>query len=605
MKWRPLPALLVSLVLLAVLGSLHGQRSIEKASIVTADTAVGLRGAAGAEEGGRVPTADGGSTSRHRNSAAPRLHRQNLDGGADARNQHGASLGGCRRQSADPPAVLSRTGGCGTWRYVGNVTEEPQPLLAKPAAVREHLLHWTPCSSRHDGSGLQDSDVPHALPAGAVGTATPTRAARSPSPAEAAPHDPTCAATPRRFTQADALQCLQGTSIVLFGNSNTRTLYIALEALLRGMPMMSRTAAKQLCDNSRTNHHCWTHIPGPGGGGAGGDISNSSSSKGIALRYFSYTKGLYDDELRVKLAQAEAAEAHGLSSSSSSGHRSAMRRPPDILVGNTGLNSIQLYDDPVWEQEHRRNQDKLAAFVADYTVPPNVKGQQQQQQHVSSANAAAAPNSIPERAGHEAPCAATDGGGAPPSPPRDGDGQDGVPLKRRPPLFVWHLTTPVCDNQPHFTRYRYNAKHWRHRRLAAINAAVVASNRHAVGAMEAAAQTTARHSTPGPGAPAHAAGQRSTVSPASTTSCARNASSLNSAAAGRILLLDGWGMVTGTSQLEAPGGDGEPPAALPASRPPHALPAWVPALCPYYDDPLHHRFLDREMVQVLLRHYCV
>ena len=191
---------------------------------------------------------------------------------------------------------------------------------------------------------------------------------------------------------------------------------------------------------------------------------------------------------------------------------------------------------------------------------------------------------------------------------------------------MWHLTTPVCQNQPHFRRYRYNAKHWRYRSMDAINRAVDKSNIYARGAMEAAAQALrqthdALKSDVGQGT----SDIRSDTDSGRTFAggvavphvCPRHRPD-----GGRILLLDGWSMVTGASKFlleydagtaagEKDGyiltrgggaGGGAVVSSMPATAPPSNN--WVAALCPFYDDPLHHRFMDREMVQVLLNNYC-
>jgi hypothetical protein len=202
-----------------------------------------------------------------------------------------------------------------------------------------------------------------------------------------------------------------------------------------------------------------------------------------------------------------------------------VRWVPDVVIGNSGLNSIQLFDDSVWEKEHRANVPNLAELVADLVLTRS-----HQQCNSSSAPLAGV------AAGE------SKGGG---------------------PVFVWHLTTPVCENQPHFRRYRYNAKHWRYRSITAINRAVETSNGFARHAMEQAAEMIA----------------------------SKRASSCGGTMPYRsdILLLDGWSMVVGGSTNSS--------GRLGAG-------GWVRRLCPFYDDPLHHRFMDREMVQVLLNYIC-
>ena len=351
---------------------------------------------------------------------------------------------------------VNETGG--TWRYIGNITDSPSggSGVARDAHL-EHLLRWAPAAQDGDGCRYH------------------------------------------RFSQEEALRCLANKTLVFFGNSNTRTLFIALESLLRNTPMMSRTAAKQLCDNSRTNHHCWTTIP----------IDESVSSL-VTLKYFSYTKGLYDEELPRKLAQEEGTEHDG-------------GRPADVVIGNSGLNSIQNFDDRVWEREHEASVPKMSSFIESILRDPR-----RNKSYEGTARCDQYNKSESSR-----------------------------------PVFVWHLTTPVCENQPHFRRYRYNAKHWRYRSIETINKAVERSNAFATRSVNLAAESSTQRGG---------------------ASCG-----------GRVMVLDGWSMLAKSAMISAAGGSD-------SSR--RTRRDVMKDLCPYFDDPLHHRFMDREMVQLLLNKYC-
>jgi hypothetical protein len=252
-----------------------------------------------------------------------------------------------------------------------------------------------------------------------------------------------------RFSQSDALRCLEGKNLLFYGNSNTRTLYIALEALLRGARMTSRVAAKQMCDNTRHNHSCWANVSA---------VVDGVPFRPVRMHYVSYVDDLFHESLPKKMLQIPFVN----------------RRETDLVIANSGLNVIQLQDDAVFLRAHRSNAPKLRDFATSF---------------------------FGDRA-----------------------------------TFVWHKTTPVCANQPHFKRYRYNAKHWRYRTLDQINKAVVASN-------------TVVEDTLVPKKPS-------------------------------LLILDDWAMI---SRQEA------------KSR---------IDLCPFFEDPLHHRFLDREVIQVLLNEIC-
>jgi hypothetical protein len=248
-----------------------------------------------------------------------------------------------------------------------------------------------------------------------------------------------------RFGQLDALKCLAGKQILFYGNSNTRTLYIALEALLRGAKMTSRVAAKQICDNSKSNHSCWAEVSVDG-------------YRPIVMHYVSFVDDLFHEKLPKRLSMIPFVRDG----------------KTDMVVGNSGLNAIQLYDDAVFLRAHKQNAPKLVAFAETFFGPQAT--------------------------------------------------------------FVWHKTTPVCANQPHFRRYRYNAKHWRYRSLDQINRAVELSNEVVESALK-------------PSRP-------------------------------RLLVIDDWSMLR------------------------HQTKGREKDLCPFFEDPLHHRFLDRELVQVLLNEVC-
>ena len=96
---------------------------------------------------------------------------------------------------------------------------------------------------------------------------------------------------------------------------------------------------------------------------------------------------------------------------------------------------------------------------------------------------------------------------------------------------VWHTTTRLCDAQPHFKRYRYQPKYWRHRTLTEMNAEISRSN-----------------------------------------DILRNGLQKDV-----VAFLDGAAMV----------------------GPSHGA-----QICPWYDDPLHHKFLDLKLVNVLLNGLC-
>lgn len=234
--------------------------------------------------------------------------------------------------SGEIGADCNFTAAGGVWRYQRNISDASNPDHI------EHVVHWAPHLQASRGCGVE------VLPSGAG----------EPSP------PPTDATMYRRFTQREALRCLANRTIVMFGNSNTRTLFIALESLLRGTPMMSRTAAKQMCGNSRTNHSCWTSVhwsDGPDGTvtvAASQPQTDRGAASFVDLKYWGYTHGLYHEELDHKMAHEKATA--------------------DIVIGNSGLNSIQNYNDRVWAKEHAESIPKLRQFVRSFAEAKRTGG---------------------------------------------------------------------------------------------------------------------------------------------------------------------------------------------------------------------------------------
>jgi hypothetical protein len=277
-----------------------------------------------------------------------------------------------------------------------------------------------------------------------------------------------CAIPVRRFTRAEALQCLAGKTVLFYGNSNTRTLYTALEALLKGAAQISRLMAKQLCDNSKRNHSCSCTVLPDGGA--------PEAHAPIPLFYWGYVKDVYnplmDDKMKFQ------------------------KHTADIIVGNAGLNVMQLVKDGVWEKSLAAQLPKLSEFIDSFSKP----GRQ----------------------------------------------------------FFWQTTTRICEHQPHFKRFKYQDKFWLGRSLNKMNTAVEKSN-------EVMRQFVLSRREGKAGA----------------TAARRSAR-----------LLDGAVMIDRGNGAGAERGEASPAA-------PHNA-----VLCPFYDDPLHHRFLDVEMVHVLLNSVC-
>jgi hypothetical protein len=262
----------------------------------------------------------------------------------------------------------------------------------------------------------------------------------------------------RRFDRDAAHTCLSGKYLLFYGNSNTRTLFTAFEALLRGTRQVGRLLAKQRCDNSKRNHSCSTVVSPP--------TALEGTTKPVELFYWGYVKDFYSETLDQKMI----------------GNGQDDRA--DYVIGNAGVNVIQGTPDGQWEKGYSEARtEKLATFMRAFDKP----GAQ----------------------------------------------------------VWWHTTTRLCEHQPHFTRYKYEAKYWSGRSPAAMNSAIRKANELAV---------------------------------------ARLRSITSAPSGGSVGIVDGGALV-------------EPDGAAVRS-------AHRGGVCPHYDDPLHHRFLDRELVQIFLNAWC-
>eukprot|EP00759_Apiculatamorpha_spiralis_P008176 PhF_6_TR15097/c0_g1_i1/m.23757 len=136
----------------------------------------------------------------------------------------------------------------------------------------------------------------------------------------------------RNFSQHDALKCLQGKKILLIGNSNTRAMYTAMEAVLKAAPVLGRLAAKQMCDNSKRNHSC-------------GQMVDIPPYKPIEMFYWGYIQDLHHAELDVKTAH---------------------QKHFDLVIMNTGANVIQALPEERWSRDHKANLPKLIRFAKSF-----------------------------------------------------------------------------------------------------------------------------------------------------------------------------------------------------------------------------------------------
>lgn len=380
------------------------------------------------------------------------------------------------------------------------------------------------------------------------------------------PPPPLASGVFRRLTSLDALQCLSGKHVVLIGNSNTRTLMTALQALLLNTAMLSRMAAKQLCDNSQTNHSCSVVIsaddirsrwqlprqPPPGPTPTSrvdrddaqmSDASSNCSSvesrklrrllgapsvagsfQAIRLDYYGYTQDGYHPSLKSKIP-------------------THVRQRADLVIANSGLNTIQLQRDGAFESNLRLVSERLFDFaLTEFTSPGRA--------------------------------------------------------------WFWHTTTNICENQPHFRRYKYSPKYWMGRSVERVNEAVRRSNSILLAAL---ASKQAEHES-------LLLQQKNPSKSANTPPplpLGRNSTGYTLPPPPKVVIrvLDG-GYLSRTG-IPVPRGDSPPslqvgmdPTSGPTTPPSVAAAGAVRSVCPYFEDPLHHRFLDRELVQLLLNNVC-
>ena len=404
----------------------------------------------------------------------------------------------------------------------------------------------------------------------------------------------------RRFDQLDALQCLSGRRVVLVGNSNTRTLLTALQSLLEGAPQMGRVTAKQQCDNSKYNHSCWLTI----GGGLKGELEGVSSTpetgsdesvgagrlsgssagnrtRGIArallYRQRKFAKGS-NSETHEDAYDGELNGASDASPSARAADDAALT--PELLAAahaaNAAISPIHLhyvsYTGGLYSAELEER------VAAPFFCPPSKRLDGSKSGSSNGADVivmSVGLNFLQKvwddvwRREHNdavAPLAAfiaryLRSGSQSPSSSHD------------LPVFFWHTTAPLCRAMPQFRRYKYRRSNWQSRSLDDTNAAIDESNRFVL----------------------------EKVLPRSVALLAEDEGD----AAGRLVAVDGHAMLSG-ADLTTPAAKARAARVVMGA---HRTEATGPVgeiddICRLYDDPLHHRFFDRELVQVILNHYC-
>lgn len=287
------------------------------------------------------------------------------------------------------------------------------------------------------------------------------------------------------FSQRATWKCLRGKALLFIGSSNTRTLMTNVQARLEGTSQMSRVAAKQLCDDSVNNHSCSVRVSASrfNKREKHGDDKGNADDDDVRLHYIGYKNDLYDASLKSRV------DSVFFSSSS------AM---PDVVIMNTGINSIQ--KNPSWQLGREA---KMAALL----------------KWIESLH------------------------------------------KRKPCMqFVWHSTSTLCPNMPHFRRYKFKKGAWSGQTVDAVNAAVKQSNAQVV-ATQSGGFSFSQHVR-------H-------IDVESLLDSKRFAAALGSSSSESFY-----------AQFQA------------------RVKPETPLHCRFFEDPLHHRFLDRATVDVLMTMIC-
>ena len=139
----------------------------------------------------------------------------------------------------------------------------------------------------------------------------------------------------RTYSREDAFRCLGGTSIVLYGNSNVRALYSALEGVLKDRPTTPRLEAKQTCENNRHNHSCGMEVSfdvdytgdAVAAGAASAATQGRATYQNVSLFYWGWVNGAWGERFGSMFQHQQRA---------------------DLVIGNTGVNVIQKYTKAVW-----------------------------------------------------------------------------------------------------------------------------------------------------------------------------------------------------------------------------------------------------------------
>eukprot|EP01061_Rhynchopus_euleeides_P021572 TRINITY_DN35174_c0_g1_i2.p1 TRINITY_DN35174_c0_g1~~TRINITY_DN35174_c0_g1_i2.p1 ORF type:complete len:399 (+),score=94.31 TRINITY_DN35174_c0_g1_i2:78-1274(+) len=159
-----------------------------------------------------------------------------------------------------------------------------------------------------------------------------------------------------QYDREMAFKCLEGSLVVLYGNSNVRALYSALEGVLKNRTITPRLEAKQTCENNQKNHSCGMSVAFAHDYrlGAEGETAvpqeqhqqQAQSYRNVSLYYWGWVKGAYAD----KLASLFKFQKHA-----------------SLVLGNTGVNVIQ--KSKRWDGSLERELPQYNRFMTEGFSP--------------------------------------------------------------------------------------------------------------------------------------------------------------------------------------------------------------------------------------------
>jgi hypothetical protein len=382
-------------------------------------------------------------------------------------------------------------------------------------------------------------------------------------------------------------RCLSGKRVAFVGNSNTRTLFTRLEARLRDVAQMSRVSAKQRCDNSQSNHSCFTVVDPPAdlqSKANGADDTSAATAAAllpVTLDYWGYNADGYHPSLDEKFRGAYCGEG---------------KAKPDWIIINSGVNTIQVRG-PAWRDGRAERMSQMRAWMLRWATPASSTSSTF---HNFTSSCLPMVSVKEEAAGpkgdfwtHAAASTFT----------KDHASRE----SRNGAIVTWHTLTPLCANQPHFKRYRFKRAAWRGLSVDDVNEAVRVGNLELLSGLSGAGgggnSAEKSRQPPQPSLPAAGA---ATATPFYFDMWHP-----------RIRLVDGARMVDDMGFALPTVSAAEAATLERVSKNTKVTPerrkadliqvqshARASHPCTYFDDPLHHRFLDAAIVDAMLTEVC-